>query len=66
MGFVVDAVQAVLRVTRSVTEPPPSLVGGLKAEYITAVGKLEDRLLILLDLEKVLTQDQQRALQAVA
>jgi chemotaxis signal transduction protein len=38
----------------------------LKAEYITAVGKLEDRLLILLDLEKVLTQDQQRSLQAVA
>jgi purine-binding chemotaxis protein CheW len=66
VGFVVDAVQEVLRVPRSVTEPPPSLVGGLKAEYITAVGKLEDRLLILLDLEKVLTQDQQRSLQAVA
>lgn len=54
VGFVVDAVREVLRIPRSVTEPPPSIVGGVHGEYITAVGKLEDRLLILLDLEKVL------------
>ena len=52
--FVVDAVSEVLRIPRSVTEPPPTLVGGVREEYITAVGKLEDRLLILLDLEKIL------------
>ena len=39
---------------RSVTEPPPSIAGSVNEEYITGVGKLEDRLLILLDLEKVL------------
>ncbi len=55
IGFVVDAVQEVLRIPRTVTEPPPSIVAGVKADYITAVGKLEDRLLILLDLEKVIT-----------
>jgi purine-binding chemotaxis protein CheW len=54
VGFVVDAVREVLRISRSVTEPPPSIVGGVHEEYVTAVGKLEDRLLILLDLEKVL------------
>jgi purine-binding chemotaxis protein CheW len=54
VGFVVDAVREVLRIPRSVTEPPPSIVGGVHEEYITAVGKLDDRLLILLDLEKVL------------
>ncbi len=54
VGFVVDAVSEVLRIPRSVTEPPPTLVGGVREEYITAVGKLEDRLLILLDLEKIL------------
>jgi purine-binding chemotaxis protein CheW len=59
VGFVVDAVHEVLRIPRSVTEPPPSLVGGVRAEYITAVGKLDDRLLILLDLEKVLSESQQ-------
>ncbi len=55
VGFVVDAVREVLRIPKSVTEPPPSLTSGImNAEYITAVGKLDDRLLTLLDLEKVL------------
>jgi purine-binding chemotaxis protein CheW len=54
LGFVVDAVREVLRIPRSVTEPPPQLAGGVKDEYITAVGKLDDRLLILLDLDKII------------
>lgn len=58
VGFVVDAVSEVLRIPKSVTEPPPPIVAGIGAEYITAVGKLEDRLLILLDLEKVLSGDE--------
>jgi purine-binding chemotaxis protein CheW len=61
VGFVVDAVQEVLRIPRNVTEPPPTIAGGVHEEYITAVGKLEDRLLILLDLEKVLGMDQMAA-----
>jgi purine-binding chemotaxis protein CheW len=58
VGFVVDAVNEVLRIPRSVTEPPPPIVAGIEADYITAVGKLEDRLLILLDLEKVLRREE--------
>ena len=55
IGFVVDAVREVLRIPKSVTEPPPTLTSGtMNADYITAVGKLDDRLLTLLDLEKVL------------
>jgi purine-binding chemotaxis protein CheW len=54
IGFVVDAVSEVLRIPRSVTEPPPSIAATGNSDYITAVGKLEDRLLTLLDLEKVL------------
>jgi len=54
IGFVVDAVSEVLRIQKSVTEPPPQIGDGMNAQYITAVGKLDDRLLTLLDLEKVL------------
>jgi len=54
VGFVVDGVREVLRIPKSVTEPPPSVATGVNADYITAVGKLDDRLLTLLDLEKVL------------
>lgn len=59
LGFVVDAVSEVLRIPRSVTEPPPSIIAGIDAEYITAIGKLENRLLILLDLERVLSVGEQ-------
>jgi purine-binding chemotaxis protein CheW len=62
VGFVVDAVSEVMRIPKSVTEPPPPIVAGIDAEYITAVAKLEDRLLILLDLEKVLVNDEKEAL----
>jgi purine-binding chemotaxis protein CheW len=54
VGFVVDAVNEVLRIPRSITEPPPPVATGTNTEYITAVGKLDDRLLTLLDLEKTL------------
>lgn len=62
VGFVVDAVSEVLRIPKSVTEPPPPIVAGIDAEYITAVGKLENRLLILLDLEKVLVNEDKEVL----
>ena len=59
VGFIVDEVNEVLRISKSVTETPPELVGGVKAEYITAVGKLDDRLIILLDLDKILSHEEQ-------
>lgn len=58
MGFIVDSVSEVLRIPRSITEPPPPLTTGIDAEYITAIGKLENRLIILLDLEKVLREEE--------
>ena len=57
IGFVVDAVNEVLRIPQSVTEPPPPMVSGIECEYITAICKLDDRLLILIDLEKILPID---------
>jgi purine-binding chemotaxis protein CheW len=57
VGFIVDAVNEVLRIPAGITEKPPELVAGIESDYITAVGKLEDRLLILLDLDKVLKGD---------
>jgi purine-binding chemotaxis protein CheW len=55
IGFIVDSVSEVLRIPKNITEAPPEIVSGINSEYITAVGKLEDRLLILLDLEKILS-----------
>ena len=57
VGFVVDAVSEVLRIPASTVEPPPPVVAGMDSEYISGVGKLEDSLLILLDLDKLLSSD---------
>jgi purine-binding chemotaxis protein CheW len=54
IGFVVDGVSEVLRIQSSTVEPPPPVVSGIDSEYIKGVGKLDDRLLILLDLEKLI------------
>jgi purine-binding chemotaxis protein CheW len=64
VGFIVDEVNEVLRISKSITEAPPELVTGIDSDYITAVGKLEDRILILLDLEKILSQDEKEELAA--
>jgi purine-binding chemotaxis protein CheW len=53
-GFVVDAVSEVLRIPKGVTEPPPPFVTGSHNHYITGVGRLEDRLLTLVDLETLM------------
>ncbi|MBP6671918.1 MAG: purine-binding chemotaxis protein CheW [Bacteroidetes bacterium] len=65
-GFVVDSVSEVLRIPLSVTEPPPPIVAGISREFITSIGKLEDRLLILLDLERILTMDEFSSLNTIA
>jgi purine-binding chemotaxis protein CheW len=65
IGFVVDSVHEVLRINKNIIEPPPKMVAGIETDYITAVGKLDDRLLILLDLEKVLSLDQKDVLNEI-
>lgn len=57
IGFIVDAVKEVLRIPANITEAPPELVNGIDSDFIKAVGKLDDRLLILLDLERVISKE---------
>jgi purine-binding chemotaxis protein CheW len=56
LGFIVDAVKEVLRIPSNITEAPPQLVSGIDSEYIKSVGKLDDRLIILIDLDKIFAQ----------
>lgn len=65
VGFIVDEVNEVLRIPKNITEPPPAMVSGIDSDYITAVGKLEDRLLILLDMTKVLSTEEEAVLQSM-
>mgnify|MGYP002398912450 CR=1 FL=1 len=53
VGMIVDAVSEVLRLTNEQIEPSPAFVGGLEAEYIQGVGKVDGRLVILLNMVNV-------------
>ncbi|GJM26008.1 MAG: chemotaxis protein CheW [Phycisphaerae bacterium] len=56
VGIVVDAVSEVLRISSSQIDPP-STIGTLDQAYIKGLVKLEQKLLILLELEAVLEQE---------
>ncbi len=53
IGFIVDRVHEVLRIDGGIVEPAPSMVCSIDSEFIAGVGKLQDRLLILLDINKL-------------
>ncbi|MGC3969911.1 MAG: chemotaxis protein CheW [Pirellulales bacterium] len=55
IGIIVDAVSEVLRISKDQIAPPPPTVTSLGREYLTGLAKLEERLLILLDVECILT-----------
>lgn len=60
IGIVVDAVTEVLRISVDQIEPPPSSITGLDHDYIRGLVKLESKLLILLNIERILSREQQR------
>ncbi len=53
IGLIVDAVSEVLRLPEDQIEPPTQMTGSESANYISALGKVNDRLVLLLDVEKV-------------
>jgi purine-binding chemotaxis protein CheW len=53
MGLVVDAVSEVLRIPASIVEPPP-MAFEISTKFITGIAKLENRLIILLDMDRLI------------
>ena len=54
VGFLVNGVSEVLRIPAGTVEDPPPVVAGFGSEYFRGIGKLDDRLLILLELDNLL------------
>lgn len=65
LGFIVDSVSEVLRIPANTIEPPPSMVAGIESEYIEGVGKLDDRLLILLELKKIFSSPERKDIENI-
>lgn len=56
IGMKVDNVSEMIRLYTSDIADPPKIVKGINRDYLSGVGKLGDKLLILLDLDKILSQ----------
>jgi purine-binding chemotaxis protein CheW len=66
VGMVVDGVSEVLTIADSMIEPPPALVSSIDTSFITGIAKVDDRLIILLDMNKALSVEEMTSLQAIA
>ncbi len=66
IGIIVDAVSEVLRISNDQIAPPPPTVAGLGREYLTGLVRLDGQLLILLDIDKLLGQEETDALEEAA
>ena len=58
IGMVVDAVSEVLELGADQIEPAPSFGNRIRADFIRGMGKLNDRLVVLLDVGRVLSDDE--------
>ena len=62
VGLIVDAASEVLKLPETEVEPPPPVFDERDVNYVTGLGKLRGRLIILIDLTKVLQKGELRRL----
>jgi purine-binding chemotaxis protein CheW len=53
-GLMVDNVHQVVRITQNNVDPPSELIEGVSEEYIWGIGRLKDRLIVILNLANIL------------
>ncbi len=55
IGILVDVIEEITNIDEEQISPPPSIFKGLRPEYLLGVGKLPDRLVIILNLDAMMT-----------
>jgi purine-binding chemotaxis protein CheW len=66
VGLLVNSASEVLRLAPSDIEAPQNVFPNAEMQYVTGVGKLKDRLIILLDLNQILQHSELQSLSDVA
>ena len=64
IGLKVDEVRRIVTLNTEAFLPPPALVRGIRGELLISVIKMEDEVLLLIDVENILSTDEQQALRA--
>lgn len=58
IGIMVDAVSEVLEIPSSEIEPPPAFGAKIRADFIAGMGKVNNKFVIILEIQKVLSVDE--------
>jgi purine-binding chemotaxis protein CheW len=66
VGLVVDAASEVVKIPPADIEPPPNVFGESEVNYVTGVGKLANKLIILVDLGKIMQRGDLRRITELA
>ncbi|MEK6693284.1 MAG: chemotaxis protein CheW [Nitrospirota bacterium] len=65
VGLLVDGVKEVCILSKGDIVPPPTMVKGIKTEYLEGVGKAGERLIIILNLDKILSTEERLLLESI-
>jgi purine-binding chemotaxis protein CheW len=58
VGVVVDSASQVVRVPADQFDPPPPMAGKTAGRFITGVGKMDEKLIIMIDVDRILSADE--------
>lgn len=65
IGLIVDTVNEVVDIPESQIDPPPKTHSGIRSNYIQGMGKIGDKVKILLDIEKILYEEELEQIQQI-
>lgn len=66
VGCVVDEVVEVIRVPRDTVEELPDLAVSIESDFIEGVARVEDRMVIVLDIKRMFSNDEQQSMESLA
>jgi purine-binding chemotaxis protein CheW len=58
IGFLVDVIREILQLDPEEIRPSPSIFKGFKTEYLTGLGKKGEQIIILLNIDNLLTSEE--------
>ncbi|WP_372995558.1 chemotaxis protein CheW [Lutispora sp.] len=63
VGFIVDDASQVIRINTDDIENPPEILTGINRSYISGIGKVNERIIVLIDLERLLSYKERNIIQ---
>ena len=62
VGLIVDSVSQVMKIPHGDIQEPPDTIAGVAGEYLEGIGKTDNRMILLLDIEKIMTNVEKQRL----